>query len=242
MACLSHDEMQSLRRHMQIIFQDPYSSLSPRMKVRDIVTEPLAIHKLVAKKAIERRAIELLELVGLDPNYIHRYPHEFSGGQRQRIGIARALALNPKLIVCDEAVSALDVSVQSQIINLLEDLQKRFGLTYLFIAHDLRVVKHISDRIGVMYLGKLVEMADTDALYACPRHPYTQALFSAITSVDSEQTEKRIILEADIPSPTDPPTGCRFHTRCIYAQDACRQVEPKFEEESTGHFVACHRK
>lgn len=237
-------QMIPLRTEMQIIFQDPYSSLDPRMTVGQIIGEALVEHEMYKKgsKKLEDYILEIMEICGLADYMIHRYPHEFSGGQRQRIGIARALALKPKFIVCDEAVSALDVSIQSQIINLLKDLQTRFGLAYLFISHDLSVVKHISDRVGVMYLGQLVELAPKNKMYANPQHPYTQALLSAIplTDLDAMRTKKRIILEGDLPSNVIPPTGCKFHTRCPIVKDLCRKQEPKWEEVSDGHFVSCH--
>src|SRR5579884_874134 len=239
---LGKEELRRLRRDMQIIFQDPYSSLNPRMTVGDIIGEPLEIHNLARGKEKIRRVQELLEVVGLSPYHANRYPHEFSGGQRQRIGIARALAVNPKLIIADEPVSALDVSIQAQVLNLLEELQKEFGLTYLFIAHDLSVVKHISDRIAVMYLGKIVEMADADELFSNPQHPYTEALLSAVPIPDpvQERKKQRIILRGDIPSPVNPPKACVFHTRCFKAQAVCSEVTPAFEEKTPGHWAACH--
>jgi oligopeptide transport system ATP-binding protein len=226
---------------MQIIFQDPYASLNPRMTVGNIIGEPLEVHNLAKGRQKIERVRELLQVVGLNPNYINRYPHEFSGGQRQRIGIARALAVQPDFIVADEPVSALDVSIQAQVINLLEDLQAEFGLTYLFIAHDLSVVRHISDRIAVMYLGKIVELADRDALYIEPMHPYTKALLSAIPIPDplKEANRKRLILKGDVPSPINPPSGCHFRTRCPLAQEIC-QTEPIFDEKRPHHWVACH--
>ncbi|MDR5682979.1 MAG: dipeptide ABC transporter ATP-binding protein [Armatimonadota bacterium] len=236
---LNREELRRMRRDMQIIFQDPYSSLNPRMTVGDIIGEPLEIHRLARGREKVRRVQELLEIVGLSPYHVNRYPHEFSGGQRQRIGIARALAVNPKLIICDEPVSALDVSIQAQVINLLEELQKEFKLTYLFIAHDLSVVKHISDRIAVMYLGKIVELAPADELFENPQHPYTEALLSAVPIPDPEIRRERIILPGDVPSPVNPPSGCRFHTRCMYAVESCRTEEPPFEEVLPGHWVAC---
>jgi len=237
---LGREEMRSLRREMQIIFQDPYSSLNPRMTVGNIIGEALEIHGLARGKAKEKKVKELLETVGLTAHHMRRYPHEFSGGQRQRIGVARALAVDPKLIVCDEPVSALDVSIQAQVINLMEDLQKEFDLTYLFIAHDLSVVKHISDRIAVMYLGKIVELADKKALFERPIHPYTQALLSAIPIPDPAIKREKIILKGDVPSPVNPPSGCRFHTRCPYVMDICKTEEPEFVDWGDKHFAACH--
>jgi oligopeptide transport system ATP-binding protein len=239
---LGRREVRKLRREMQIIFQDPFASLNPRMTVGEIVGEPLRVHGIAQGSGVQDRVLELLRLVGLRPYHANRYPHEFSGGQRQRIGIARALAVDPKFIVCDEPVSALDVSIQAQVINLLEDLQAQFGLTYLFIAHDLSVVRHISTRVAVMYVGKIVELADRDALYHNPLHPYTQALLSAIPIPDPmlEKRRKRIVLSGDIPSPVNPPSGCRFHTRCPVAFDRCVTEIPPFNEYAPGHFAACH--
>ncbi|MGB4218981.1 MAG: dipeptide ABC transporter ATP-binding protein [Bacillota bacterium] len=236
-----------LRKDIQIIFQDPYSSLSPRMRVRDIIAEPLEAQGMKNRAERYARVEELMEAVGLSKSHMDRYPHEFSGGQRQRIGIARALALNPSLIICDEPVSALDVSIQAQVINLLEELQERYGLTYLFIAHDLSVVQHISDRVAVMYLGRIVEMADVDSLFENPRHPYTEALFSAIPVPDPDFKMEQIILEGDVPSPSNPPSGCHFHPRCRYATDICSRETPQLtrvdgkKDEVGSHYVSCHR-
>jgi len=239
LACDSK-EMRALRKQMQIIFQDPFSSLNPRKTIAQIIGEPLLVHGMKNRKQREERVLYLLDVVGLRPEQMQRYPHMFSGGQRQRIGVARALALNPELIVCDEAVSALDVSIQAQVLNLLKDLQQEFGLTYLFISHDLHVVEHISDRVAVMYLGKIVELATSKELYKKPLHPYSQALLSASPMPDPKRKHKRIILKGDVPSPIDPPSGCRFHTRCIYARDLCSREEPALREIESRHYAACH--
>ena len=239
---LSGKEMRPLRKELQVIFQDPYGSLNPRMTVGSIVEEPLIIHKIGDRNERKNRVQELFEVVGLNPNMMDRYPYEFSGGQRQRIGIARALAVNPTFIVCDEPVSALDVSIQAQVINLLRSLQERFDLTYLFIAHDLSVVRHISDRVAVMYLGKIVEITGRDELYRDPKHPYTRALLSAVPIPDPvvEASRERIILTGDVPSPIDPPKGCSFHPRCPFAMDVCRETIPVLKQTTQGHSVACH--
>jgi oligopeptide transport system ATP-binding protein len=237
---LSGEEMRKMRSEMQMIFQDPYASLNPRMRVGDIIGEPILIHGISNRVEREKRVRKLLDVVGLSPYHGARYPHEFSGGQRQRIGIARALSVNPKLIVCDEPVSALDVSIQAQVINLLEDLQNEFNLTYLFIAHDLSVVKHISDRVVVMYLGKMVELSESKELYKNPLHPYTIALLSAIPVPDPTVKKDRIILKGDVPSPVNPPSGCHFHTRCPKVQEICKKQDPEFKDIGNGHYVACH--
>ena len=239
-ADLNPEELKRVRRNMKIIYQDPYSSLNPRMTLREIVGEHLTVGKIMEGKQLENRVAELLELVGLRPEYMQRYPHAFSGGQRQRIGIARALALNPQFIVCDEPVSALDVSIQAQTLNLLRQLQKDLGLAYLFIAHDLSVVEHVSDRLGVMYVGKLVETATTDDLYDHPMHPYTEALLSAVPRPDPRLKKERIILQGEVPSPANPPSGCYFHPRCRYAKPICSQESPELRELRPEHFVACH--
>ncbi len=237
---ISRREMKSFRRKMQIIFQDPFSSLNPRMTVMDIVSEPLVIHGIAKGAELKSQVRELLEAVGLKAQHMNRYPYAFSGGQRQRIGIARALALRPKLIVADEPVSALDVSIQAQVINLLRDLQRDFGLTYLFIAHDLSVVEHTSDRVAVMYLGNIVELASSETLYCNPRHPYTEALLSAVPVSDPELKSKRIILPGDVPDPSNPPPGCKFHPRCPYARDICQTKIPEWRDWGDDHWIACH--
>ncbi|MHA2854552.1 ABC transporter ATP-binding protein [Paenibacillus lautus] len=236
----NENQMRPLRKDMQMVFQDPYASLNPRMKVKELVAEPLLIHTKLSSKERDKLACELLETVGLNSFHAERFAHEFSGGQRQRIGIARALSVRPNLIVADEPVSALDVSIQSQVLNLLQDLQEEYGLTYLFISHDLSVVEHISDRIGVMYLGALVETADKDTLYDRPLHPYTQALLSSVPVPDPKMKKERIILKGDLPSPVNPPTGCRFHTRCPSCMEVCKQITPVYREIEPGHQVACH--
>ncbi len=238
---LERKELRRLRRDMQIIFQDPYASLNPRMTIGDIISEPMLIHNLVQGKEKEEGVRRLLRIVGLKEQHIRRYPHEFSGGQRQRIGIARALAINPKFVVCDEPVSALDVSIQAQVINLLKELQTRFNLTYLFIAHDLSVVKYISNRIAVMYVGKIVELASWREIYSSPKHPYTEALLSAIPIPDPEVKRERIILKGDVASPANPPLGCRFHPRCPYATQRCKKEEPLLKDIGEEHYVACYK-
>ncbi|MGD8188999.1 ABC transporter ATP-binding protein [Brevibacillus ginsengisoli] len=237
---LGKNSLREMRRDMQIVFQDPFASLNPRHNVEKILEEPLIVHGLGSSKERVKRVHKMLEVVGLSSYHAKRYPHQFSGGQRQRIGIARALMTNPKLIVADEPVSALDVSIQSQVLNLMQDLQKEFHLTYLFIAHDLSVVKHISDRVGVMYLGRIVEIADKDSLYENPQHPYTQALLSAAPNPDPDWKQERIILQGDVPSPANPPSGCTFHTRCAHVMDICRSVKPELLSSDENHAVACH--
>ena len=239
---LKREEMRYMRREMQMIFQDPYASLNPRMTVMDIIGEPLVVHGVAGGKEIQEKVEHLLEVVKLNPAFANRYPHEFSGGQRQRIGVARALALQPSFIACDEPISALDVSIQAQVINLLEELQEKFNLTYLFIAHDLSVVRHISDRVAVMYLGIIVELASRNEIYLSPLHPYTQALLSAVPIPDpvADAKRQRVILEGDVPSPVNPPSGCRFRTRCPIAEAICAEKTPDFREVKPGHFVACH--
>ena len=242
LANVTGGDLRRMRRQMQMIFQDPYASLNPRMTVGSIIAAPLDVHNIVRGKEKRERVQELLQMVGLNPYFVNRYPHEFSGGQRQRIGIARALALNPDLVICDEPISSLDVSIQAQVVNLLEELQEKLGLTYLFIAHDLSMVRHISDRMAVMYLGKIVELTDRDEIYLNPLHPYTQALMSAVPIPDPDIVDKRhrIILEGDIPNPADPPVGCNFNTRCPVAEDICFKEEPAYLEVKAGHWAACH--
>jgi len=237
---VSAEQMRTLRRNMQIVFQDPYSSLNPRLTIKQVVGEPLVVNGIASGAALSEQIGELLRRVGLRPEYIDRYPHAFSGGQRQRVGIARALALNPKLIVCDEPVSALDVSIQAQVLNLLEDLQKQYDLTYLFVAHDLSVIKHISDRVAVMYVGKLVEMAETDELFTNPLHPYTEALMSAVPKPDPRARAERVVLKGEVANPANPPSGCYFHPRCRYAQPICAEQAPEFHDVGAAHWVACH--
>jgi oligopeptide transport system ATP-binding protein len=237
---LSSNEMRKVRREMQMVFQDPFASLNPRHTIGKILEEPLIVHGVKDKKERQNRVNELLKVVGLSGYHAKRYPHQFSGGQRQRIGIARALAVNPKLIIADEPVSALDVSIQSQVLNLLQDIQNEYGLTYLFIAHDLGVVRHISDRVGVMYLGHMVELSESEDLYTNPLHPYTQALLSAVPIPDVTYQKERIILQGDVPSPANPPTGCPFHTRCSKVMKRCSETRPELSQKSQGHYVACH--
>ncbi len=239
-AQLEPAEMKALRREMRMIFQDPFSSLNPRFTVKDIIGEPLVVHNVARGKEIDDRVAELMEAVGLDPNYMRRYPHEFSGGQRQRIGLARTLALNPRLIIADEPVSALDVSIQAQVLNLLQELKEQLGLTIVFVAHDLSVVEHVCDSIAVMYVGKVVEIADAEAVMNSPKHPYTEALVSAVPPADPDIKTERIILEGDVPSPANPPSGCVFHPRCRYAKDICKQEIPPLVEVEPGHFSSCH--
>ncbi|MGC8717771.1 MAG: ABC transporter ATP-binding protein [bacterium] len=239
-AKLNKDELKRTRRYMQMIFQDPYSSLNPRMTVKDIIGEPLLVNGIARGKELEERVGELMKAVGLRPEYMIRYPHAFSGGQRQRIGIARALALNPKLVVCDEPVSALDVSIQAQTLNLLQDLQEEFHLTYLFVSHDLGVVEHISDRVAVMYVGKLVEMAETEELFKNPKHPYTEALLAAVPKPDPKYRETRKLLFGEVADPSNPPSGCYFHPRCPYVKEICKEEHPQLRNLGNDHFVACH--
>jgi peptide/nickel transport system ATP-binding protein len=241
MGALRAAELRALRREMQMIFQDPFTSLNPRMTLLDLVGEPLLVHGMKRRKEREDRVADLLRRVGLRPEYMRRFPHAFSGGERQRIGIARALALHPRLVVADEPVSALDVSVQAQILNLLLDLQADFGLTYLFVAHDLSVVRHISNRVAVMYVGRIVELAETEALFSAPKHPYTAALLSAVPEPDPRARSRRIVLQGEVANPASPPSGCYFHPRCPYAIDACRTQTPVWQEITRGHFVSCHR-
>jgi peptide/nickel transport system ATP-binding protein len=241
LATLEKRELRQMRRYMHMIFQDPYSSLDPRMTVMEIIAEPLRYHNLAQGSDLVDRVKGLMEVVGLDARHLKRYPHAFSGGQRQRIGIARSLAPSPRLIVCDEAVSALDVSIQAQILNLLQDLQRQFQLTFLFIAHDLSVIEHISDRVAVMYVGKMVEMSETEELFINPKHPYTEALLSAVPKTDPQKRSKRILLAGEVANPANPPSGCYFHPRCSYAKSICSSQTPEWEMVAPGHFVACHR-
>ncbi len=242
LASLSEAELRPLRRHMQMIFQDPFSSLNPRLRVSQIISEPLKIHGLVENGQIQAELERLLDIVGLDPSHLDRFPHEFSGGQRQRIGIARALAVRPQLIIADEPVSALDVSIQAQVINLMQDIQKELGLTYLFIAHDLAVIEHICDRLAVMYLGRIVELAPAEAIYASPQHPYTEALLASVPVADPHNDKSRAALQGEVPSPIHRPAGCHFHPRCRYARDICRTTSPALESSDGRHFSACHFK
>ncbi|MBO8163953.1 MAG: dipeptide ABC transporter ATP-binding protein [Brevibacillus sp.] len=237
---LSQDRLRQMRRHMQFVFQDPFASLNPRKTIRQILSDPLIVHGIGSARERKQRVEEMMEVVGLSKSHLDRYPHEFSGGQRQRIGIARALILRPKLIIADEPVSALDVSIQAQILNLMQDLQREFQLTYLFISHDLSVVRHISDRVAVMYLGKVVEIADKKSLYEKPAHPYTRALLSAVPIPDPDAVRERIILEGDLPSPANPPTGCTFHPRCPSCMEVCKTTPPPVKEVGEGHLIACH--
>jgi peptide/nickel transport system ATP-binding protein len=239
-AKLNKKELKGVRRYMQMVFQDPFSSLNPRMTVKEIIGEPLIVNGIAKGKELDERVADLMRKVGLRPEYMRRYPHAFSGGQRQRISIARALALNPKLVVCDEPVSALDVSIQAQVLNLLKDLQEEYQLTYLFISHDLSVVEHISDRVAVMYLGKIVELARTEELFENPKHPYTEALLSAVPKPDPKLKRGRIVLKGDVPDASNPPSGCYFHTRCNYAKEICKEVMPSLEDIGNEHFVSCH--
>jgi oligopeptide/dipeptide ABC transporter ATP-binding protein len=243
LAAIKGEQLREVRQRVQMVFQDPFASLNPRFTIGSLISEPMHIYKVASSKEIRERTVELLRVVGLRPEYIDRYPHEFSGGQRQRIAVARALAINPEFVIADEPVSALDVSIRAQVLNLLQGLQQRFNLTYLFVSHDLSVVRHVADRIAVMYLGKIVELADRDELYSAPKHPYTRALLSAIPIPDPkiEKRRKRIILSGDLPSPIKIPSGCRFHTRCPMAQDICHEIEPVFEaKEGREHYSACH--
>jgi len=239
-AKLSHKDLKNVRKYMQMVFQDPFRSLNPRMTVRDIIGEPLIVNNIAKGKELDERVADLMKKVGLRPEYMKRYPHAFSGGQRQRISIARALALNPKLVVCDEPVSALDVSIQAQVLNLLKDLQEEFKLTYLFISHDLGVVEHICDRVAVMYVGKILELAKTEEIFENPKHPYTEALLSAVPKPDPKMKTKRILLKGEVPDASNPPSGCYFHPRCNYAKDICKEVRPELLDIGNEHYVACH--